>query len=118
MNITEMISFIAGILGVSGCGLLFYRQTKKEKELSNDKMAVSLMMDSCEYIKREVDILRAEKIELSAQLKSERDEHRQAQNRERDLMRDVDTLSTKYAISQSKECIIKGCTNRDPQTGY
>ena len=100
MDYINVISAVLGFLGVSGCGILFYRQTKQGKELENDAKRIdNEASTNAEWI----NLYR----EVKNELKEQRDAKIELRNEIADLRVEIERLT-------AWRCLRTNCTNRRP----
>lgn len=100
MDWINIISGVFALLGLSGCGILFYRQERQKKELENNSVAISNEASSnAEWI----NLYR----EVKNELKDQRDAKIELRNEIADLRVEVERL-------RAWRCERTNCLKRRP----
>ena len=143
-----IFSFILGVLGTGVCGSFYFRkQTKDNKELTNNNIVISQMQDVIDNYRLHNKSLLKENSVLSEQKnKAESDWFNQAEDNKKLLMNDMnemnairtastekinelyaenkslmeklDVVNSEIAALRVTKCIVKGCPNRQPPSNY
>ena len=106
MAIVNIVVGIVSVLVTSGVFsiLLFYRENKEAKSLSNDNLVIEQWKELYEKAKAEKE-----------GYKKDFDEDR----RENKILRDQNNdLTTENAVLKMQKCEVRGCTLRKPPSGY
>lgn len=106
MDIINLITGIVAALITSGCfGLiLFYRENKKAKVLTNENTVIDQWKELYERAK-------SEKEEYKRDFDEERKENKTLRDQNNEL-------TTENAVLKTQKCEVRGCDKRKPPTGY
>lgn len=122
------ISTIVGLL-VGGGGLLYYKQTNRNKKLENDGILFSQYKELVEELKAERKEMKEERDQQKAFYESEikrlvesnatkRAEKIELQKKLDEKNSTIDTLNSEVARLEVMKCEVHGCGNRKPPSGY
>ena len=109
-----LIGALGGIVGAIGSAIgmfIYFPQTKKQKEIENDKSINQQWVD----LYREMEKKNEDNATLIQELNNEKLELMQKlNNKEIELA----NKEVELILSKVKECKVRGCRDREPDTGY
>lgn len=119
-NIDTIATLVSILIG--GGGLLYYKQTKRNKELENENIVITQQKELLQELKTERDEQRAfyeseiKAVRESNNHKREKIERMQSIIDEKNLQ--IDTLNSEVARLTVMKCEVHGCVNRQPPSAY
>lgn len=119
-NIDTIATLVSILIG--GGGLLYYKQTKRNKELENENIVITQQKELLQELKTERDEQRAfyeseiKAVRESNNHKREKIEKMQSVIDEKNLQ--IDTLNSEVARLTVMKCEVHGCVNRQPPSAY
>lgn len=120
MDVNTIVTIVGCLIG--GGGLLFYKQTKRNKELENENIVIQQQKELLQELKTERDEQRAfyeseiKAVRESNNHKREKIEKMQSVIDEKNLQ--IDTLNSEVARLTVMKCEVHGCVNRQPPSAY
>lgn len=120
MDVNTIVTIVGCLIG--GGGLLFYKQTKRNKELENENIVIQQQKELLQELKTERDEQRAfyeseiKAVRESNNRKREKIEKMQSVIDEKNLQ--IDTLNSEVARLTVMKCEVHGCVNRQPPSAY
>lgn len=119
-NIDTIATLVSILIG--GGGLLYYKQTKRNKELENENIVITQQKELLQELKTERDEQRAfyeseiKAVRESNNHKREKIERMQSIIDEKNLQ--IDSLNSEIARLTVMKCVVHGCVNRQPPSAY
>lgn len=120
MDVNTIVTIVGCLIG--GGGLLFYKQTKRNKELENENIVIQQQKELLQELKTERDEQRAfyeseiKAVRESNNHKREKIEKMQSVIDDKNLQ--IDALNSEVARLTVMKCEVHGCVNRQPPSAY